>query len=71
MNNHNILQCINLCKQYNTSNDTVLTILNNINLIVKMKETVSIVGSSGSGKSTLLHLLAGLDTEYKGDIIIC
>ncbi|BFM48268.1 ABC transporter ATP-binding protein [Marinomonas sp. THO17] len=33
-------------------------------------ESVAIVGSSGSGKSTLLGLLAGLDVNTSGDILI-
>lgn len=30
---------------------------------------MAILGSSGSGKSTLLHLLGGLDTPTRGDVI--
>lgn len=33
-------------------------------------ESVAIVGSSGSGKSTLLGLLAGLDVNTSGDILV-
>jgi NitT/TauT family transport system ATP-binding protein/sulfonate transport system ATP-binding protein len=43
-------------------------VLENINLIVRPGEFVSIVGASGCGKSTLLRLIVGLDTEYSGEI---
>lgn len=43
-------------------------ILDDINLIVRPGEFVSIVGASGCGKSTLLRLIAGLDTDYSGEL---
>ncbi|CAD7338283.1 ABC transporter ATP-binding protein [Sphingomonadales bacterium 56] len=43
-------------------------ILDNINLDVRPGEFVSIVGASGCGKSTLLRLIAGLDTDYSGEL---
>ncbi|MCY1398438.1 Aliphatic sulfonates import ATP-binding protein SsuB [compost metagenome] len=33
-------------------------------------EFIAIVGSSGCGKSTLLRLLVGLDTQFRGEILI-
>src|SRR3989344_2746867 len=44
--------------------------LENINLIIKPKEFVSIVGSSGAGKSTLLRLLIGEELPTMGEIIV-
>ncbi len=44
--------------------------LENVNLIVKAKEFVSIVGSSGAGKSTLLRLLIGEEMPTMGEIIV-
>ncbi len=69
MNNNIILECNNLSKIYKQG-DNQLKILNEINLQVRIGETVSIVGSSGSGKSTLLHLLAGLDKVTYGEVIL-
>lgn len=45
-----------------------LPVLQGIELSVRPGEFVSIVGPSGCGKSTLLRLIAGLDTEYRGEI---
>jgi len=46
-----------------------LKVLKGIDLTVKEKEIVSIVGSSGAGKSTLLHLLGTLDKPDTGTIM--
>jgi len=40
--------------------------LRGVNLEVRPKEWVSIVGSSGSGKSTLLNIMGGLDVPSRG-----
>jgi len=45
-----------------------LKVLKGIDLSVKEKEIVSIVGSSGAGKSTLLHILGTLDKPDSGSI---
>lgn len=44
--------------------------LENVNLIIKAKEFVSIVGSSGAGKSTLLRMLIGEEMPTMGEIIV-
>ena len=45
-------------------------VLKDINMDVAEGEFVSILGQSGCGKSTLLRLLAGLEKQTSGEIII-
>ena len=59
------LQNVNLKYQNDKKN---LKVLNNINLTVKKKETISIVGESGSGKTSLIMLISGLEKATSGKI---
>jgi sulfonate transport system ATP-binding protein len=45
-------------------------VLDNIDLSVKEGEFLTIIGPSGCGKSTLLKLVAGLDLNFEGDILV-
>ncbi len=44
--------------------------LNNINLHIKPREFVSIVGQSGTGKTTLVKLLTAEEKPTKGEILV-
>ena len=44
--------------------------IKNLSLSLPSNEFVCLVGSSGCGKTTLLNCLAGLDTQYDGDILV-
>ncbi|PIH60559.1 ABC transporter ATP-binding protein [Paenibacillus sp. LK1] len=44
--------------------------LNNIQLNVRKGELVTIIGPSGCGKSSLLKIVAGLDTQYTGTVLL-
>lgn len=44
------------------------TVFSEVNVEIKEREIVSLIGASGSGKSTLLRLLAGLAAPNKGEI---
>ena len=64
-----VLHCQALCKRYRQG-DGELTILDNIELVVKKGEMLAIVGPSGAGKTTLLHMLGGLDLPSSGRVLI-
>ena len=44
------------------------TVLNNIQLQLLPRETVSLLGPSGCGKSTLLRIVAGLEKDFQGEL---
>ena len=62
------LEINQVSKTFKNENESV-HVLDNINLTVKNGEFVTIIGPSGCGKSTLLKLIAGLDSDFDGDII--
>lgn len=47
-----------------------LEVIRQFDLSIERGEFVAILGESGCGKSTLLRLLAGLDRDYRGEILI-
>ena len=59
------LKKINL--KYQTGKDNI-SVLKDINLTTKKKETISIVGESGSGKTSLIMLIGGLERPTSGKI---
>jgi putative ABC transport system ATP-binding protein len=62
-----VLQARQLSKQV-TSPEGMLTILDQVDLVVNEGQSIAVVGVSGAGKSTLLGLLAGLDVPSSGDV---
>jgi len=48
--------------------DSVLTVLDGVDLEIREGEVIVILGPSGSGKTTLLGLLAGLDRPSEGSV---
>lgn len=50
--------------------DNNKVVINNVNLEIKDKEFVVLVGASGCGKSTLLRMIAGLENISAGEIYI-
>jgi NitT/TauT family transport system ATP-binding protein len=55
---------------YKANNGTPLLALDRINLQVRPSEFLCIVGPSGCGKSTLLHLIAGLQPQTAGQVLV-
>ena len=59
-----MIEIKNIIKSYGE-----LKALKGIDLTIKEKEIVTIVGASGAGKSTLLHILGTLDTPDEGELL--
>ncbi len=70
MNCNVCIEVKNLQKKYRKNSQDELTVLDDISFKIDKKEVVCIIGRSGCGKSTLLRLMAGLDTDYDGQIFI-
>jgi len=64
-----IISVQRITKQVADSTGT-LTILHEIDFVLRPRESVAIVGASGSGKSTLLSIIAGLDTPSTGTVLL-
>lgn len=64
-----IIKLKNLRKVYTMGKEKIIAI-DNVDLNIKEREFVFLLGTSGSGKSTLLNLMAGLEKPTKGKIII-
>jgi|TARA_B100001971_G_C17820107_1_gene348492 multiple sugar transport system ATP-binding protein len=45
-------------------------VIKSLDLSIANGEFITIVGPSGCGKSTLLRIIAGLETQSSGDVII-
>lgn len=55
----------NVCKKYDQK-----VVIDGVNLEIKDKEFIVLVGASGCGKSTILRMIAGLEEISGGDILI-
>ena len=64
---NNLLKLTDINLNYKTDNN-LIKVLQDINLEVKFKETLSIVGESGSGKTSLIMLIGGLEKSSSGKI---
>lgn len=59
----------NVCKNYQLGEEIVPAVCK-VNLDIKEKEYIGILGSSGSGKSTLMYLIGLLETPTSGKIFL-
>ncbi len=59
----------NITKEY-TSGNKVMTVLDNINIVINRQDFLAIMGPSGSGKSTLLHILGCIEEPTLGEYFL-
>ncbi len=64
-----ILDVKNLGKTFESPQGTV-TALRNINFKTHRREFVCVIGPSGCGKSTLIRILAGLESNTSGEVLL-
>lgn len=63
------LEIKNLTKKLTFQNQEQI-LFENLNITFPEYGMVGIIGQSGCGKSTLLNIIAGLDNDYQGDVLI-
>src|SRR4051794_21106712 len=69
MTNQGQLRIDSVSKSFSVSGKP-LRVLDDLNLAVEPGGFLTIVGASGCGKSTLLRLVAGLDTDFDGNVTL-
>ena len=70
MSTDKFLQLENIHKSFPIAGGKEYKAVVDVNVNIKKDEIVSIIGHSGCGKSILLNLIAGLDSQTKGNIIL-
>lgn len=60
-----LIQMKNLSKKYQKK-----VALDDVNLTLNEGEIVGLLGANGSGKTTLLKILAGLISDYQGEVLL-
>jgi len=62
-----MIKITNLTKRYQRDKQHI-AVLDKLNLEIKEGEILSLMGPSGIGKTTLLNVIAGLDTDFEGEV---
>lgn len=62
-----IIQCSGVTKVF-SEGDMAVSVLDGVDLTIRARDQLAIIGASGSGKSTLLHVLGGLDEPTAGEV---
>jgi ABC-type nitrate/sulfonate/bicarbonate transport system ATPase subunit len=65
-----ILSIRGVSREFTTQSGAKTVALQSTNLEVAENDFITILGPSGCGKSTLLRIVAGLDTQTTGDVLL-
>lgn len=60
-----VLRLNDICKSYDGSKN----VLNHLDLTLENTQRLVVAGKNGAGKSTLLRIIAGVDSDFSGEII--
>jgi ABC-type nitrate/sulfonate/bicarbonate transport system ATPase subunit len=55
-------------KSYQVASGGRLDVLGELSIVLGAGEVAAVVGPSGCGKTTLLRIIAGLDSDFEGDV---
>lgn len=69
MDKTSLLRASNISKSFSTG-DTVIKVLEKLDIEIFREEKLFIIGASGAGKSTLLHILGTLERPDEGSLIL-
>lgn len=61
-----VLRMNDICKSYDGSKN----VLNHLDLVLENSQRLVVAGKNGAGKSTLLRIIAGVDSDFSGEIIL-
>ena len=60
-----VLRMNDICNSYDGSKN----VLNHLDLVLENSQRLVVAGKNGAGKSTLLRIIAGVDSDFSGEII--
>lgn len=70
MGNMNVIEVHGLSRIYRLKSGEEVRAVDDLDLMVREGEFLTIIGASGSGKTTLLNLLGGLDRPTTGRVVV-
>lgn len=68
--NATVLELRSVSKTFYSDSGTKVRALEDVNLLVRQGEFITLAGATGCGKTTLLNLIAGLDTPDDGHLYL-